>query len=401
VAAFERVGRRVGVLAGSLALAGAGVVGAIAWMAAPAGAVTVSNEEELRAEFTASSQTQVELANDITLDDCSGTPAGEVRRNSNTALTLDGKGFTVTQICPTAGVFGQSGGAAITFQNITITGGHQDNNDTCYGGGIRTSAPVTVLNSAIRDNFAACSGGGISVGSSLTVRNSTISGNTSGCEGGGIFQSAGPPSTFELTNSTVTGNETTEGCEGGGVRTFGMATIVYSTLVDNTADAGGNLSGYVGAAAILNIFGTVVASPLGGGDNCSGFVMKTSNGFNWDDDGTCGFNSTGDHSNAGDPGLGALGQNGGPTQTREPVSGSPLIDAIPTSSCQNDGASGITDDQRFLPRPALNGCDIGAVEVQPTPPTPPGPEPGPGPGEGGAGAVGAAQPVTAVARFTG
>jgi hypothetical protein len=138
-----------------------------------------------------------------------------------------------------------------------------------------------------------------------------------------------------------------------------------------------------------------VALPQGAGGNCAGFGTPTSNGYNWDDDGTCGFNSTGDHSDAGDPQLGALGPNGGPTETRVPAPGSPLIDAIPTGSCQSDEASGITTDQRGLPRPAQSGCDIGAVEVQHTPP---GPGPGPGPGPDG---PGAAEPVVAVARFTG
>jgi hypothetical protein len=174
------------VLAGSLAFAGAGLVGALGWVAAPAGAATAGDESQLRSAFTNPSETQVDLTADIVLDDCSGVPAGEVRRNSNTALTLDGHGFTVTQMCSTAGVFGQSGGAATTFQNVTITGGNQDNNETCYGGGIRASAPVTVINSQVIDNSAACAGGGISVGSSLTVTNSTIAGNTSG-EGGGIL----------------------------------------------------------------------------------------------------------------------------------------------------------------------------------------------------------------------
>jgi hypothetical protein len=397
---FGPVFRRLGVLAGSLGLAGAGLVGLLA---APAAAVTVSDEGELRAAFTNTAETQIDLDADIVLDDCSGVPAGEVRRNSNTALTIDGHGFQVRQTCPTAGVFGQSGGAAITFQNIFITGGNQDNDDTCFGGGIRASAPITVLNSSVVGNSAACAGGGISVGSSLTVRNSTISGNSTEGEGGGIFQSAGPPSTFTLTNSTVTGNDTSSDNAGGGVRFFGAATIVYSTIVNNTAVNEANLSGYDGAPASLNIFGTVVALPLGGGDNCAGFGTPTTS-YNWDDDGTCGFTGTGDHSDAGDPGLGALASNGGPTETREPVSGSPLIDAIPTGSCQNDGASGITTDQRLLPRPALSGCDIGAVEVQPAPEPPPGPSPEPDePGAPGApGAPGGpAQAVVGVARFTG
>jgi hypothetical protein len=398
---FERLGRRVGVLTGSLAVATAGTIG---WLSAPAAATTVSTEAQLRTAFTNASETQVDLANDITLTDCISN-FGEITRNSNTALTLDGHGFTVTQTCPIGGVFGQSGGAATTFQNITITGGNQDNPTfSCFGGAIRASAPVTVLNSNIVGNSAGCAGGGISVGSSLVVRNSTISGNSTDGEGGGIFQSAGPPSTFELTNSTVTGNSVGEDFEGGGVRFFGAATVVYSTVVENTANTVANLSGYTGGPASLTIFGTVAALPLGGGDNCGGFGTPTTS-FNWDDDGTCGFTGTGDNSNAGNPALGSLGPNGGPTQTREPSSGSPLIDDIPTGSCQEDGASGITEDQRFLPRPAQSGCDIGAVEVQPTPP--PGPQPGPGPGEEGAGAgagAGAAAPagaVTAVVRFTG
>jgi hypothetical protein len=396
MAGFGSVGRRLGVLAGSVALATAGLAGLLA---APAAAVTVSDEAELRAAFTNASETQIDLDSDINLVDCSdATAVGEVRRNSNTALTIDGHGFQVRQTCPTAGVFGQSGGAAITFQNIFITGGHQDNNDTCYGGGIRASAPIIVLNSSVVGNSAACAGGGISVGSSLTVRNSTISSNSTAGEGGGIFQSAGPDATFTMVNSTVTDNDTSSDNAGGGVRFFGAATIVYSTIVNNTAINEANLSGYTGGPASLTIFGTVVALPLGGGANCAGLGTPTTS-YNWDDDGTCSFTGTGDHSNAGDPGLAALASNGGPTETRQPLSGSPLIDAIPTGSCQNDGATGITTDQRSLPRPAQNGCDIGAVEVQPAPPPPP-PPPPPGPGpepEPG----GPARAVVGVARFTG
>ena len=119
---------------------------------------------------------------------------------------------------------------------------------------------------------------------------------------------------------------------------------------------------------MLRKFGSLVKKP-------------TSNGYNWDDDGSCGFTDGTDHSDAGDPQLGALAPNGGPTQTREPVAGSPLIDDIPNAACQDDGASGITTDQRGLPRPelALSGCDIGAVEVQPEPPVPPTPPTPPGP----------------------
>jgi hypothetical protein len=70
-----------------------------------------------------------------------------------------------------------------------------------------------------------------------------------------------------------------------------------------------------------------------------------------------------------DPQLGALGDNGGPTQTMAPAATSPAVDA--------GSAFGLTTDQRGLPRPAdlasaANGpgdlSDIGAVELAGPPP---------------------------------
>jgi hypothetical protein len=64
-----------------------------------------------------------------------------------------------------------------------------------------------------------------------------------------------------------------------------------------------------------------------------------------------------------DPLLGALADNGGPTRTLAPATGSPVIDA--------GAAFGLTTDQRGLPRPSDvldvanvgDGSDIGAVET--------------------------------------
>jgi hypothetical protein len=62
---------------------------------------------------------------------------------------------------------------------------------------------------------------------------------------------------------------------------------------------------------------------------------------------------------AGDPHLGELTDNGGPTATRLPQATSPLVDAIPIGSC----SAVVTTDQRGGARPTGGGCDIGAVEV--------------------------------------
>jgi hypothetical protein len=61
-----------------------------------------------------------------------------------------------------------------------------------------------------------------------------------------------------------------------------------------------------------------------------------------------------------DPKLGALADNGGPTQTRELLPGSPAIDAVVAS-----GAGCPATDQRGVSRPNGAACDIGAYEHAP------------------------------------
>ncbi|MCZ7526465.1 MAG: hypothetical protein M5U14_08885 [Acidimicrobiia bacterium] len=55
------------------------------------------------------------------------------------------------------------------------------------------------------------------------------------------------------------------------------------------------------------------------------------------------------------------------------MTGSPLIDAIPTGHCDPN----LPQDQRGVTRPQGPGCDIGATEAPYTPP-PPGPAVTPG-----------------------
>ncbi len=316
--------------------------------AGPAQATTVNDEASLRAAFGDAAETQIDLDADITLS--SACPNGNVGRNSGTPLVVNGHGHSVTQTCTSGSsqVFSVINGTSLTFENITITGGQS------VGG----------------------QGGGITTGGSVALLDSTVSGNTVGGagEGGGVFAADG----VSLTNSTVSGN--TASTQGGGIFA-GTVTVVYSTVAGNSAPSAANI---LATTDTLVPFGSGVALPQGGGGNCV-VDTTTSNGFNFSDDASCELAAASDKQNAGDPGLGALANNGGPTQTRLPQAGSPLIDAIPTASCQADGASGITTDQRGVTRPQGAGCDIGAVEVEPA--VPPSPTP--------------AAPVTAPVRFTG
>lgn len=399
-------------MAGALVAAGALAGATLLVNAAPAGAVTVSTEAQLRTAFADAAETQIDLANDITLTTCPGVGLGQLDRTSTTALTINGNGFTITQTCVGERVMQQRDAGELVLEDITITGGNLPTGGPNGGGGVFASgngpvtltnatvtgnsapstgggginaAVVTATNSTISNNDADDFGGGMNV-QTATLTNSTVSGNTSAGRAGGIGAA-----TVMLTNSTVTGNTAAGvvivGPNGGGGLFASEVTLVYATVVGNTAPTAAG-SANVFAETVLTSFGSVVALPQGGSANC-GVGGTTSNGFNFSDDASCGFAQSTDRQNAGDPGLGPLANNGGPTQTRLPQTGSPLIDAISAASCQADGASGITTDQRGVTRPQAAECDIGAVEVEV-------PEPSPPPS-----APGAAVPVPGSPRFTG
>jgi predicted outer membrane repeat protein len=342
------------------ALAGAALV---AITAPPAAATTsVATESALRTAFSDSTETHIDLTADITLS--SKCPDGAIIRTGTTPIVVDGHGHTVTQTCTTgvSSLFVNNDGGALTFENITITGGHS----TANGGGILTQdGDVTLIDSTVTGNTSTSNGGGIAADvATLTLTNSTVSNNHAAAvkgsgAGGGILAK-----TVIATDSTISGNSAVSA--GGG--TFALDyTLVYTDVVGNTAPQGANLD--IENSDTLISFASVITNPLGGGDNCffGQGEHTVSHGYNWDDDGSCGFGAgPGDKSNAGSPGLGSLADNGGDTETLLPQTGSGLIDAIPNSACEADGASGIALDQRGSARPSPPGgkCDIGAVEVQ-------------------------------------
>ena len=375
---WSRARRILGALAG-VALGAAGLVALTSGPATASGPgcsgatieVTTNTDAALRAAFT-TANTAASGPSTICIDSGLGTitlGGTELAYTQATSpgLTVQGNGITISGNNASRVIHNKTAGP-LTLNGVTITGG---NNGGGNGGGVFAVGSVTLTNSTISGNTAASGGGGVFAGGSVTLTNSTISDNHAGGSGGGMLADGN----VTLTNSTISGNTTTSG-GGGGVFAFGGVSLVYATVVGNTAATGANINTPIGDGPTLMSFGSVIALPLGG-TNCVG--VTTSNGYNWDDDGTCGFGAgPGDHSNAGNPMLGALANNGGPTQTRLPLSGSPLIDAIPNSACQTPPpATGITTDQRSLARPSPTGgaCDIGAVEVQPASEPAPAPAP--------------------------
>lgn len=289
------------------------------------------------------------------------------------AVVIDGGGTITFDGGGTAALFQIHASANVTLQRLTMqhavfNGGHALENfgtlvlrQVTLRDNASTAAPVLNQNSLVvewstfADNLNSGTGssgyGGaiLNDGGTTTIRYSTFSGNTA-ASGGGAIHSNGP---ISVTNATFSGNRTTAAGSGGGaiqVDSVDAGSVVHATIVDNVGQTFGG--GIYSANGALRVSRSIIANNTNG--NCDG--MLDSGGYNlWFGTTSCAFAANGD--GAGNPLLGALASNGGPTRTRLPGSGSAAINRIPSAQCI------VPVDQRGGGRPAGAGCDSGAVEV--------------------------------------
>jgi uncharacterized repeat protein (TIGR01451 family) len=240
---------------------------------------------------------------------------------------------------------GRGAGIYLYSNHSTISNTVFSDNIGFDGGGIYLrSGTAHVNNSTFSNNSSGNgNGGGISAIGNLTVSNSVFSGNL-GIMGGGIAAYGN----LSMTNSTLSGNFA---WVGGAIYSRSALTLTNSTLSGNSALGGGGLWIDAGTLAWSN---TIIAHSAKGID-CANEGTMTTNINNLAEDGSCQamFN--------GDPLLGPLQANGGPTWTHALLEGSPAIDAGNNAVCP-------ASDQRGTPR-SLDGdgdghyiCDIGAYE---------------------------------------
>ena len=198
-------------------------------------------------------------------------------------------------------------------------------------------AEVEMSRCTISGNSAG-SGGGISFRLSrisANIENCTFSGNVAG-SGGAIDNATG--ASVDLRNVTIAGNHASSSDGGGGVvSSFGL--FVSNSIVAANTSAGGapDTRGYCTSSG---------HNLIGRADGASGFV----HGQNGDQVGTIAAPV--------EPRLGPLHNNGGLTQTRALLAGSPAIDA-------GNDATAPPLDQRGMPRRGVS--DIGAYEFRPLP----------------------------------
>ncbi len=270
---------------------------------------------------------------------------GGIFADFTTTTTITGT--TVTSNTGTTGGFGAGilNEGTMTLTNTTVS----LNNGTggAYSGaGISNFGSLSLVGTSVIGNVSQGSGGGIdSVGTLVTITNSTIANNTSlGGAGGGIRIGAGP---LTLLNDTITNNIDASGAatNAGGVAFAGATFTTSNTIIA--------LNFATGAAAPPDVRGTVAGGSV---NNFIGIGDAALTGIT---NGTAG-NQIGTTATPKNPLLGPLQNNGGPTFSRVPLLGSPVINA------GNNAASGtLTADQRGFVRTVTNTVDIGAVEFQP------------------------------------
>jgi hypothetical protein len=254
------------------------------------------------------------------------------------------------------------GGGLFNSGTITVNGSRIiDNTANINGGGLTndTGATMTSKDTYIARNQATAAGGLLNSGT-LTLNRSTIAFNSSSRAGGGIVNASGAADVLTLTNVTIAFN-TSDGIVvsgfglggGGGISTIaGTVTINNSTIVGN-ADTSNNAGASGGVA---KTGGTLVVNNSIISQNFAGPAVATAN-----ENVNGGIDTANDNFINGNPHLGPLQDNGGPTPTLAPLPGSPVIDAGSNGFLP----AGVSTDQRGFPRILNNTVDQGAVESFP------------------------------------
>ena len=287
--------------------------------------------------------------------------------------------------CILSGNTGDSGGGAINNNIGTLVVVNcliSNNSSGAAGGGIANlNGSVTVTTSTLSGNIASTDGGGIingnpslnaAFGGTLAVNACTFESNNAG-RGAAIFNFA---NTLTIQNSTLVSN--TASNSGGAIENLSnannhqaLATFSSCSISGNSASAGGGIynEGNNGGNAFVQLQNTILESTFSqSGANLVNVGLGTSitsNGYNLSSDNGGGFlGSTGDQINT-DPLLGALQNNGGPTQTMTLMSGSPARDKGKSFGLTTDqrGSHRPIDDPSIPPAPGGDNSDIGAVEM--------------------------------------
>jgi|GEM_PF-3660285 len=222
-------------------------------------------------------------------------------------IVIQGTGATIERAANAADfrIFRLVSSGNLTLHDVTIRNGSADGAGWgSWGGCFFNQGMLTIERSTLVNCQATADAAAIYSEGAINLSNSTISGSLSKPS---VRIESG---TLNATNSSITSND------------FGLSVVNGSASVQNSVIAGN------------------------GNTNISGNITDLGNNIL-----------------SGDPKLGPLADNGGPTQTHAPLSGSPVVDGGNSATCSSAPISSL--DQRGLSR--NSSCDIGAVEQQVVP----------------------------------
>lgn len=272
--------------------------------------------------------------------------------------------------------------STVNIGGMTIANGNPTGNDNA-GAGIyndRTTCTLNLTAATVKNNTTSYFGGGIFNIGTLNITRSTISGNTAQ-QGGGINHNDG---TANISNSTISGN-TASGASGviigGGIISYDQMTLNNVTISNNTAGQSGGL--HKSGLQSMSVRNTIIAGNTASQNpDIGGAATSEGNNLIGISDGGNGFTGGANGDKVGtsaaplDAKLGALQDNGGLTDTRALLAGSPAIDAgsncVVNLSCSTaNPLQSLTTDQRGAGFPRqLDGdgngtatVDIGAFEA--------------------------------------
>jgi hypothetical protein len=248
---------------------------------------------------------------------------------------------------------------AVDLYRSTVSGSTAQGNGRApsVGGGIYAHT-IDLNQSTVSGNTAASAnslsfGGGVAAGV-IHAKSSTVSGNKADRDAGI------DGSHVDLTDSTVSGNQTFAGGRIGGVYAREDVRIIGSTIAANTSDDNYAAGLFLSTAVLSDIESSIIAGNKAGGvelDLGSSRVQPIP-----------GHNNLIMALQAGtavpvdtltvDPLLGPLQDNGGSTQTHALLQGSQAID-------HGSNSGGQPSDQRGRPREVGGLADIGAYEFDP------------------------------------
>jgi hypothetical protein len=293
------------------------------------------------------------------------------------SLTIQGLGARVLHISGnnTSRVLDVAGvGVNVTLDALTIRNGALTDQ---FGAGIRSASTglLSITRSTIRDNVITNTGGLVESGAGLVVivgplaiRETTVSGNRANAANGGGISISSPAT---IVNSTFSGNSAAQG--GGMFLTSGNISLVNVTVTGNSATSSGG--GIVSSPGALANFGNVIVAqntaPTAPDVQQSGTINSQGGNLIGSNDGAGAFiagtpSVNGDFVGTSispiDARLDLLADNGGPTDTRTLLAGSPALNAGLTSHATN---AALTTDQRGPGFVRLIGpsVDSGAVEA--------------------------------------